>query len=73
MDPNATWAALLRAYREADAVACCQLCRELLAWLTQGGFPPKITGIDELDRSMARAVCAEHLYWDPEGEADHED
>jgi len=60
MDPNATWAELLRAYRASEYAAGRQACRDLLAWLTRGGAPPTITGIANFDCAMARAVCAEH-------------
>jgi hypothetical protein len=73
MDPNAKWAELLRAYRESDHPACRQASCDLLDWLTRGGLPPTIIGIAKLDCIMARAVCAEHVFWDPKGESDDED
>jgi hypothetical protein len=72
MDPHATWAELLRAYRESDHEACRQACRDLLSWLTRGGVPPTITGIATFDRAMARAVCSEHVFWAPEEESTDE-
>lgn len=61
MDPNATWASLLRSYRSGDEEACQQCCHDLLGWLKKGGFPPPIVHIPSLDRVMVQAVCTAYL------------
>lgn len=61
MDPNATWAALLRSCRCGDAEACRECCRDLLEWFAKGGFPPAIAGIPALDRIMVQAACTAYL------------
>lgn len=68
MDPNATWAEILRAYRDDDEEACREACQNLLAWLRKAGFPPRISGIPDLDRIMVQAVCTDYLTRVPKGE-----
>src|SRR5712671_3619182 len=61
IDPDATWAALLRSYRLDDDVACRQCCRELLDWLLKEGRPPSIVNVQGLDSVMVHAVCTAYL------------
>lgn len=56
MDPNATWAELLRAYGDCDTEVFQHTAADLKAWLNKGGFPPRTTGLLNLDRVMALAV-----------------
>ena len=57
MDPQATWAEILRALAESDPDSCAEACQHLRNWIEKGGFPPAITGIAEIDSVMAQAVC----------------
>ena len=61
MDPDATWAELLQAYRAKDGTACRQACRDLTDWLKKGGFPPRVVDIKALDRLIVHTVCAAYL------------
>jgi hypothetical protein len=69
MDPVATWTAFLRSYRDDDEEACRQCCRDLLAWLAKGGFPPPIINIAAFDRVMVQAVCTTYLSRLAQGES----
>lgn len=69
MDPNATWAELLRAYRAGEAEPCHEAASILNRWLfLMNGFPPAVVGVTDLDRVMALAVCKECLRRFPQKE-----
>jgi hypothetical protein len=63
MDPNATWQALLEAYKEGDEEELLEACRDLHNWMATRGFPPTIVGIPEMDRLMAQSVCSTYLFY----------
>lgn len=55
MDPNAAWK--LMAEAGGDGEQRFDAALGLRNWLAVGGFPPRITGIDEFDRLAAQATC----------------
>lgn len=63
MDPNATWRVLLQSHQNEEWESCQEACSDLYAWLQNGGFPPRITGIDLFDKVMAQAVCTSYVEW----------
>lgn len=63
MDPNATWEMILLAHRSEEWEACQDACSDLYAWMQNGGFPPRITGIELFDKLMAQTVCTNYFGW----------
>jgi hypothetical protein len=62
MDPQVTWNNLLNAYQAADWPRVEEAAETLLAWLAQGGFPPRLDQEDEhRSRWIVRAVCSQAL------------
>ncbi len=60
MDPNETWGCIQLAYGFEEKENLVIYTRELLDWLSKGGFPPEITidGLSlEWDREFSRTVC----------------
>ncbi len=62
MDPNATWRALLEAYKEGNDEELLEACQNLHNWLAMRGFPPTIVGIPDIDRIMAHSICSTYVF-----------
>jgi hypothetical protein len=62
MDPNATWQALLEAYKAGNEEELSKACCDLHNWMATGGFPPTLVGIEVLDRIMAHSICSTYVF-----------
>jgi hypothetical protein len=62
MDPNATWRALLKAYKEGNEEELLEACQNLHNWLAMRGFPPTIVGISKIDRIMTDSVFSTYVF-----------
>jgi len=76
MDPHFAWDLLLDTYVDGEWEAVAILAEDLLAWMSKGGFPPRLTVEPRLDerwqRAIAEAACRfalavaqEHLQENP--------
>lgn len=78
MDPQATWNAMLEAYRARDPDAVREPAEALQQWFQKGGFPPDTGGGralgDDWHRCLAKAgvtfVMDYVAIWDEPGEED---
>ena len=63
MDPTASWEELSRAIAGDNWPVASILADEILAWLRKGGFPPRISGVEQFDRIVARSMCESIAAW----------
>lgn len=59
MGPEELWKIIIT--EEYDKKQYIDAAINLITWIEKGGFPPKVTGKDRVDRFIVRSVCDQVL------------
>lgn len=64
MDPEKAWSDLSRAVIANQWQEAAEIAEELTDCLSRGGFPPRITGNQFIDRLVVNAACQMIATWE---------
>ena len=70
-DPDALYALVRRALRDAAWDEAVAPADRLLQWLAEEGPPPRITGTRTVDRIIAESTCRAVAAWEPARRSAH--
>lgn len=64
MNPNTTWEKLAATVASGNWEEAAELAENLTTWLSNGGFPPSITGRQGFDGIIVNATCQAVATWE---------
>ena len=64
MDPFKAWEQLAKAVSASRWDRATEIAQNLTEWLSNGGLPPRITGLQHFDRIVVNATCQAISTWE---------